>query len=158
MLQNRPIDEHHADLLSFAIPQHPNTNEGCARHCAQCATWHMANPTTKPDECHPYLLTPGTAPIGSYKCWGCGQKGHRQDTGQGICPRDQLPEPERDWCQIASYITQEFNKACLKQSHAINFIAPSTLTYPKYHQAYFTPSLYPGEVNDIPGNSQGSSA
>ena len=158
MLQNRPIDEHHADLLSFAIPQHPNTNEGCARHCAQCATWHMANPTTKPDECHPYLLTPGTAPIGSYKCWGCGQKGHRQDTGQGICPRDQLPEPERDWCQIASYITQEFNKACLKQSHAINFIAPSTLTYPEYHQAYFTPSLYPGEVNDIPGNGQGSSA
>ena len=96
MLRNCPINERHADLLSFAVPQHSNTNEGCACHRAQCAAWHTANPTTKPDEHHLYLLTPGTAPIGSYKCWGCGQKGHCQDTGQGICPGDQLPEPERD--------------------------------------------------------------
>ena len=157
-LQNCPIDEHHTDLLSFTIPQHPNTKEGCTHHCAQCAAWHVANPTTKPDKHYPYPLTPGTAPIRSYECWGCGQKGHHQDVGQGICPGDQLPEPEPDWYRIASYITREFNKAHLEQSHAVNFITPSTLTYPEYHQAYFTPLLYPGEVDDILGNSQGSSA
>ena len=97
MLLNHPINEHHTDLLSFAIPQHPNTDEGCTCHHTQCTAWHIANPTTKPDKCHLYPFTPGRAPIGSYKCWGCGQKGHCQDAGQDICPGDQLPETECNW-------------------------------------------------------------
>lgn len=158
ILRNRPIDERHADLISFALPQHSDTDDGHAQHRAQCAAWHAANPTIKPDERHPYPLTPGTAPVGSFECWGCGQKGHRQDAGQGICPGDRLPEPERDWRRIASYITREYNKARLERSHAVNHITANTLTYPEYHQAYFQPSSYPGEVEDVPGNGQGSSA
>ena len=113
-LRNRPVDERHADLLSFTLPQHPDTTEGHTQHRAQCAAWHTANPTSKPDERHPYPLTPGTSPVGSFECWSCGQRGHRQGAGQGICPGDQLPEPERDWRRIASFITREFNKTRLE--------------------------------------------
>ena len=156
-LRSRPIEERYADLTNFTLPQHPDTADGHTRHRAQCATWHTSNPTSKPDEQHPYPLTPGTSPAGSFECWSCGQKGHRQGAGPGICPGDHLPEPERDWRRIASYITCEYNKQRLGQAIPVNHVSTSALTYPEYHQALFEAPLYPGEVDDLPGNGQGSS-
>lgn len=157
-LRNRPVAERHADLIEFAPPQHPDTNDGRAAHRAQCAKWHTENPTSKPDERRQYPLTPGTAPAGSFECWGCGQKGHRSGAGQGICPGDILPQPERDWRRIASFIAREFNRDRHGMPTTVNFVSQSNLTYPEYHQILFGASSYPGEVDDTPGNGQGSSA
>ena len=157
-LRNCLINEWHADLTSFALTHHPDTPEGHTNHHACCATWHTTNPTSKPDECCQYLLTPGTAPAGSMECWSCGQRGHQQGVGPGICPGDSLPEPEHDWHQIVSYIAHEYNKQCLDRPATVNHVDVSSLTYPEYHQTFLQHSLYLGEVEDSPGNGQGSSA
>ena len=156
-LQNQPIDKCNADLISFAIQQHPDTAEGHTQHCLQCATWHMNNPTSKPDERHQYPLTLGTSPAGSLECWSCGQKGHCQGAGPGICPGDNLPKPEWDWHRISSYITREYNKQCLNQLATMNHISSNALIYPEYHQSLFQLSLYPGDIDDNLGKGQGSS-
>ena len=92
------------------------------------------------------------------ECWSCGQRGHWQGTGPGICPGDSLPEPEHDWPQITSYIAYEYNKQYLDRPATMNHVAISFIIYPEYHQMFLQYSLYLGEVEDSLGNGQGSSA
>ena len=67
-LHRCPLAEHHADLIEFALPHYPNTDEGWVTHHTQCAKWHANNPTSWPDKCHQYPLTPGTESAGSFEC------------------------------------------------------------------------------------------
>ena len=96
-LRNNAINEWHVDLISFTLTHHPNTPEGHANHHAQCTTWHNATLTSKPDECHQYLLTLGMSLADSMECWSGEHRGHQQSTRPGICPGDNLPELEHDW-------------------------------------------------------------
>jgi hypothetical protein len=68
-----------------------------------------------------------------------------------------LPEPERDWRQIAGFITSSFNKEHLATgSHAVNYVDYSQYTpYPDY--AHYQTNMYDGEVDDNQGNGQGLS-
>ncbi|KAK7688461.1 hypothetical protein QCA50_007999 [Cerrena zonata] len=54
-----------------------------------------------PNEICPYPLKPGTEPLISNKCHGCGQKGHHQDQ----CTNHILSEHEQKWQGIAAWIT-----------------------------------------------------
>ena len=158
-LRNHPLSEHHTDLMEFALQHHPDTDEGRAAHCAQCTKWHLDNPTSKPNERHQYLLTPGTATVGSFEFWGCSQQGHRSGAGQGTCAGDVLPQPEHNWHRIATFIKHEYNKERHSMTPTdINLISHPNLTYLEYHHTLFSASKYPGEVDDIPGNRQGSSS
>jgi hypothetical protein len=154
-LRNRTAAERHQDLLNFALPQHPNTLEGQAAYQAQVKAWHIANPNRKPDEQHPYPLTPGTPAVGSRECWGCGQKGHMQ--GAAVCAGGILPEPEQDWRRIAGFIARAFHTERLVASHAVNFVgAQQYIPYPMYHQQQYR-SAYIEDVEDEQGNGRGLS-
>jgi hypothetical protein len=102
-LRDRPMALRHQDLVQYALPHHPKTAEGEVAYRAQVVACNAANPNIKPDEQHPYPLTPGSLPVGSCKCWGCGEQGHPQ--GAPVCAGAILPLPECDWHRIASYIT-----------------------------------------------------
>jgi hypothetical protein len=154
-LRNRSAAARHQDLVSYALPHHPNTVEGRAAYLAQVQTWHAANPNRKPDEQHPYPLMPGTPAVGSRECWGCGQKGHMQ--GAAMCAGAVLPEPEQDWRRIAGFIAHAFHAEHLVANHAVNFIGVQQYTpYPAYHQQSY-PRAYVEDIEDEQGNGRGLS-
>jgi hypothetical protein len=154
-LQNRPAATRHQDLLSYILPHHPNTPEGQIAYLAQVKMWHTANPSRKPDEQHPYPLTPGTPAVGSRECWDCGQKGHMQ--AAPVCAGAVLPEPERDWRRIAGFIARAFHTERLNASHAVNFVGVQQYTpYPTYHQQQYR-GAYVEDIEDEQGNGRGLS-
>jgi hypothetical protein len=155
MLRNRPAAARHQDLVNHALPHHPNTPEGRTAYLAQVKAWHVANPNRKPDEQHPYPLTPGTPAVGSRECWGCGQKGHMQ--GAAVCAGGILPEPEQDWRRIAGFIARAFHAERLNANHAVNFVGTQQyIPYPTYHQQQYR-GAYIEDVEDEQGNGRGLS-
>ena len=152
-LRDRPVAACHQDMIRYALSHHPDTPDGHRAYQAQVVAWHTANPHSKPDEQHPYPLTPGMPPVGSRECWDCGQMDHRQRTL--ICASATLPELEHDWHHIAGFITSTFNKERLTaSSHAVNYVGCTQYTpYPNYIQYQSNP--YKGEVGDGQGNGQG---
>jgi hypothetical protein len=157
-LHNRPVAVRHQDLIQFALPQHPNTAEGQTAYRAQVVAWHTANPNRRPDEQHPYPLTPGSPVVGSRKCWDCGQKGHMQ--AAAICKGPVLSEPERDWCRIAGSIAHAYHSEHLTASHTANFVGTQQyVPYPQYnHQQSYAGGGYVDDADDSQGNGQGLSA
>ena len=155
-LRSRPAAIRHQDLLQYALPHHPNTTDGQAAYRVQVMSWHAANPNRKPDEQHPYPLTPGTPAVGSRECWDCRQKGHMQSAP--VCPGATLPEPERDWRRIAGFIARTFHAERLATAHAVHFIgAQQYMPYPLYNQQSHQGG-YADDVDDGQGNGQGLSA
>ena len=156
-LRNRPAVIRHQDLLQYALPHHPNTADGQTAYQTQVTTWHAANPNRKPDEQHPYPLTPGTPAVGSRECWDCGQKGHMQSAP--VCAGATLPEPERDWRRIAGFIARAFHAERLATTHAVNFVSTQQyVPYPLYSQQSYQGGAYIDDVDDGQGNGQGLSA
>jgi hypothetical protein len=153
-LRDRPVSVRHQDLVRYTLPHHPNTPDGLRAYQAQVVAWHTANPHSKPDEQHPYPLTPGMPPVGSRECWDCGQQDHRQRAP--VCAGTILPEPECDWRRIAGFITSAFNKERLTAHNAVNFVNYTQyMPYPDY--AHYQSNPYEGEVEDGQGNGQGLS-
>ena len=56
----------------------PNTPEGRANYLTALQAWESVYPPTREVNytTAPYLLTPGTAPLGSRECYTCGVQGH----------------------------------------------------------------------------------
>ena len=158
-LRDRPIQVCHADMVRHTLPHHPDSPEGHAAYRAQVTTWHANNLGGRPDEQHPYPLTPGTADAGSRECWGCGHQSHSQ--GAPVCTTS-LPELEREWRCIAGFITRAFNKERLTMAQPVNYVAysqyaPYTADY-NHQQPYANNGGYQGEIDDGQGNGQGLSA
>ena len=155
-LRNRPAAIRHQDLLQFVLPHHPNTPEGRVAYQAQITAWHTANPNGKPDEQHPYLLTPGSPAVGSRECWDCGEKGHMQ--AAPVCVGAVLPPPERDWRRIAGFIAHAFHLEHLTATQAVNFIGTQHyMPYDQYNQQSYPGGAYLGEVDSGQGNGGGLS-
>ncbi|KAI0356119.1 hypothetical protein OH77DRAFT_1511078 [Trametes cingulata] len=68
---------------TLALP--PNTEEGRTLYESQKCKWHAKHHprNERPTESRPYLLMPGTLPVGSEECWRCGMQRHGQDL---TCP------------------------------------------------------------------------
>jgi len=145
-------------MTRHALPHHPNTPEGLAAYQAQVVAWHAKNPNQRPDEQHPYPLTPDTVGVGSRECWGCGQQGHAQ--GAPVCAGAILPDYEQEWRRIAGFIARAYNKERFVASQQVNYIAYSPyMQYPAYSQHQMYPSsAYDGDIDDGQGNGQGLSA
>ena len=90
------------------LPHHPATADGLLKYKAQVITWTTGNPSGKPNEYHPYPLTPGTAPVGSGECRKCGMLGHRGDSDPST---NLVPELEMIWRRIAGGIHSRANTA-----------------------------------------------
>jgi len=157
-LRERPITLRHEDMTRHALPHHPNTPEGLAAYQAQVVAWHAKNPNQRPDEQHPYPLTPDTVGVGSRECWGCGQQGHAQ--GAPVCAGAILPDYEQEWRRIAGFIARAYNKERFVASQQVNYVAYSPyMQYPAYSQHQIYPnSAYDGDIDDGQGNGQGLSA
>jgi hypothetical protein len=149
----RPDTDRLADALRNTLPHHPTTPDGLSLYTAQVRAWAASNPNGKPNEHHPYPLTPGTVRVGSGECWKCGLVGHRGDQDPGT---NLVPELEVTWRRIAQGI---HNRARQMASIApVNIVdtADPSLT------AYLTSEEY---VESIiadylarQGNGEGSSA
>ncbi|KAF5381400.1 hypothetical protein D9615_008427 [Tricholomella constricta] len=79
---------------------HPDTDAGRTAHRAQQQAWATKyGPETRVTELTPYPLRPGTLPVNSNECFGCGLSGH-------IAPKCLLPADQRlnvreaDWRAI----------------------------------------------------------
>ena len=162
-LRNRPIRLRYQDMNQSKLPHHPNTAAGHAAYQLQVTAWHTANPSSRPDEQHPYPLLPGGFAVGSRECWDCGLQGHLQ--GATVCQGALLPEPERDWRRIAGYITRMYNKEALlatasNRPQAVNHVSYAQYTpYPNYGRyGPYSDQGYAGEVEDDQGNGEGLSA
>jgi len=159
-LRDRPAAVRYQDMIQFALPQHPSTEAGGAAYHLQTVEWHRANPHIKPDERHPYPLTPGSVPVGSRECWGCGLPGHM--SGAPVCAGLTLPEPERDWRRIAGFITREYNEECLTTT-LVNYVGnhySQHIPYPNFHQyqqSYKGGGAYLEEIDEGQGNGGGLS-
>lgn len=152
-IRNRPIHERFGDLTGRALPHHPNTPAGLTAYREQVAAWHTANPHIKPDEQHPYPLTPGSAGVGSHECWDCGAGGHMQ--GGAGCAGATLPEPERDWRRIAGFITRTMRKENPTGARAVNYVNQAYTPYPDYQQ--YAQGAYLQDIDDTQGNGEGPS-
>jgi hypothetical protein len=72
-----------------------------------------------------------------------------------VCQGITLPEPERDWRQIAGSITRTFNRDRLSNSQPVNYVGYTQYTpYPAYNQSQ-TQGIYADDVDDGQGNGQG---
>ncbi|KAG1768236.1 hypothetical protein EV702DRAFT_1203320 [Suillus placidus] len=55
------------------LPQHPDTDAGHQAYAQHVQEWHSQHgATTMPNTDRPYLLKPGTSPMGSRECFACG--------------------------------------------------------------------------------------
>ncbi|KAG6905708.1 hypothetical protein DXG01_001189 [Tephrocybe rancida] len=98
----RPWAERWADVERLALPIHPNTPEGRNLYTAQLTEWTKKHGNARPNETRPYPLRPGSLPVASNDCWGCGLSGHMTNN----CPNQnsKAPENETRWRSIAATI------------------------------------------------------
>lgn len=77
-----------------------------------------------------------------------------------LCAGPILPEPERNWRQIASFIARAVHsprESPTTSPSSINYVAyRQYMPYPQYH--LFEGGGYAGEVDDNQGNGEGPSA
>jgi hypothetical protein len=160
-LRDRSAATRYQDMIRYTLPQHPNTEAGRTAYNLQVTEWHRTNPHIKPDEQHPYPLTPGSVPVGSRECWGCRLPGHM--SGAHVCAGMILPEPERDWRRIAGFITREYNKDRLTAA-PVNYVSSQYqhVPYPHYNQYRQSYNggggAYLEEIDEGQGNGGGPSA
>ena len=79
-----------------------DTEEGWGQYKADVAAWHNTHGQTTPNIDRPYLLTPGTVPLGSSECYNCGRATAPTHTS-GACP---MPES-----QVISLYEQRYHQA-----------------------------------------------
>ena len=149
-----------ADARANTLPQHANTAAGLALYNAQIIAWNKANPgRLKANEFCPYPLMPGTVPLGSNECFGCGQIGHRAPE----CPTpNSIPPHERNWRAIAAII---FGVIRGRDPASVRYVgyAPATRYEPRqqWHPQNDTYPQYAAEQSyqeyQDQGNGEGSS-
>ncbi|KAF8062231.1 hypothetical protein FPV67DRAFT_1783129 [Lyophyllum atratum] len=114
---NRTPAERWADAVKLALPIHPNTPAGKALYEAQIVEWTSKHGGKGPNEHRPYPLSPGSSPVATGECWGCGSQGHRGSS----CPGTHvIPPLERRWRSIASTIKKGLADA--PSSTPVNFV------------------------------------
>jgi hypothetical protein len=107
-------------IIKCIPPPHPNTTAGWAVYNEEIVNWNRNNYGRAVYETRPYPLTPGTCPVASGECFGCGHLGH----GSATCTATtKVPETERVWCQKANSIRTGANTASRTTRPSVNLVA-----------------------------------
>lgn len=122
--QQQPRGPQRTDAEKLAIirripPPHPNTADGWAAYNAEIANWNRNNYGRAVYETRPYPLTPGTSPVASGECFGCGNEGH---TSASCTTNTRIPEVERIWRQKANSIRAGASTTSRNAAPNVNFV------------------------------------
>ncbi|KIJ91496.1 hypothetical protein K443DRAFT_654402 [Laccaria amethystina LaAM-08-1] len=113
-------DAEKLDLIRRILPPHPDTATGWAAYEAEVTAWNRNNYGRAAHETRPYPLTPGTSPVASGECFGCGKVGHIS----AVCTTNtRIPEAERTWRQKANSIRAGANAASRTTNPNVNLVA-----------------------------------
>ena len=82
--------------------------------------WNRNNYRRATYETKPYPLTPGTSPVASGVCFGCGNMGH---TSAACTSNTRIPEVEIMWHQKANSIRVGVNMASRATNPNVNLVA-----------------------------------
>ena len=100
----QPPNDQAADVTHLAPPIPPNTMAGRVIYNEKVTTYTSNHGTSKANKTRPYPLSPGTCPVVSGECWGCGFTRHRRtDCVATIC----VPNLEFKWCGLASFLISQ---------------------------------------------------
>jgi hypothetical protein len=113
-------DAEKLDLIRRILPPHPDTATGWAAYEAEVTAWNRNNYGRAAHETRPYPLTPGTSPVASGECFGCGKVGH---TSAACTTNTRIPEAERTWRQKANSIRAGANAASRTTNPNVNLVA-----------------------------------
>ena len=107
-------------IIGCIPPPHLDTATGWAAYEADLAEWNRVSYGRAANESRPYPLTPGTSPVASGECFGCGRPGH----GSAACTSNRrIPEGERAWRQKANSIRAGANAAARANNPNVNLVA-----------------------------------
>ena len=81
-------------------PQRPDMEEGRRQYNADVEAWHTTFGQLSPSLEQPYPLKPGSAPIGSGECYGCGFVTDPPHTGNSCATPVALQPHETRWRQL----------------------------------------------------------
>ncbi|EDQ98451.1 uncharacterized protein LACBIDRAFT_335953 [Laccaria bicolor S238N-H82] len=137
-------------IIGHIPPPQPDTPAGWAAYEAELATWNCISYGRPANESRPCPLTPGTSPVASGKCFGCGHTGH---PGAACTSNRRIPDAERAWCQKANSIRTGASRA---NNYNVNLVDEDDvfLTRDEYEAAII--SRYLASQNQ--GNGEGPSA
>ena len=111
-------------IIARIPPPHPDTPNGWAAYNTEIATWNSNNYRWTAYETRPYPLTPGTSPVASGECFGCGKTGH----SSAVCTAaTRIPEIERAWRQKANSIRAGTNTASRAANPNINLVTEDNM-------------------------------
>lgn len=137
-------------IIGRIPPPQPDTPAGWAAYEAELATWNRISYGQPANESRPCLLTPGTSPVASGECFGCGHTGH---PGAACTANRRIPDAERAWRQKANSIRTGASRA---NNYNVNLVDKDDvfLTRDEYEAAII--SRYLASQNQ--GNGEGPSA
>ncbi|KIJ95436.1 hypothetical protein K443DRAFT_683019 [Laccaria amethystina LaAM-08-1] len=107
-------------IIGRILPPHPDTAAGWAAYEAEIAAWNRNGYGRAVYETRPYPLTPGTSPVASGECFGCGKTGH---SSSACTANTRIPEVERVWRQKANSIRAGANAASRNANPNVNLVA-----------------------------------
>ena len=94
-----PDAERLVDVIHLALPIQPQTPAGKVAYQVQVAKWSAQNGDHPVNKMRPYLLSPGTSPVASGKCWKCRYTGHH---GPDCLDPNPVPVIKQKWRSIAA--------------------------------------------------------
>ncbi|KAF8221453.1 hypothetical protein L208DRAFT_1327943 [Tricholoma matsutake] len=119
--QNRTPAKRMNNVIRLALPIHPNTPAGWPLYEAQITKWHTEYTGQQVSKTCPYPLSPGTMPVVSGECWGCGLSGHMGPSCNSSTP---VPRSESRWRSIAASIKHSCTPNVTRNVNLINEISP----------------------------------
>ncbi|KIJ11433.1 hypothetical protein PAXINDRAFT_15642 [Paxillus involutus ATCC 200175] len=114
------------------LPHHPDTESGRQAYNKQVSDWLAQHGTSAtPDSTKPFPLKPGTAPLASRECFGCGTNiypNHRSNQ----CPSLNLPIQEKQWREaVSSAVGRALRTAIQAPGTLVQYVAP--MQHQTYH-------------------------
>jgi len=92
------------------MPHRPNTPAGQIAYANDILAWNRCYADLQVTVTTGYPLTPGTAPVGSGDCWGCGLATIPRHSAASCTASLRVPWREKNWRRIAYNVLKHRNQ------------------------------------------------